>query len=180
MSKKDKSKKDKSKSGQDVAVSSQGSTSPAPFDRQIEDLFADFFNRRWPKFGEMMNMNLPKLELPATGSLATKLPSMDVIDREKEVVVRAELPGINKQDIEVSVSGNSVTVQGSTRTEKESEADKEHYHHREIVSSFVSRTMPLPCEVDGDKAIAKMSNGVLEVTIPKVESAERKKVEIQS
>ena len=185
MSKKDKSKGEKSKGqqskqSQEVAVSSKGGASPAAFDRQIEDLFEDFFNRRWPKFGDLMNMRMPSLELPKGGSLETKLPSMDVIDREKEVLVRAELPGIDKQDIDVSVSGNSVTVQGSSRTEKASETEKEHYHHREIVSHFVSRTMPLPCEVEGDNAVAKMSNGVLEVTIPKAESAKRKRVEIQS
>ena len=170
-------KKDKSKKDQEVAVSPKEDKSPVLFDRQIEELFEDFFQRRWPKFGEMTNLSWPKLELPATGGRAAKPPSMDVVDREKEVIVRAELPGIDKQDIDVSVSGNSVTVQGSTR--KESEADKEQYHHREIVSRFVSRTMPLPCEVDGDSAVAKMTNGMLEVTIPKAESAKRKKVEIQ-
>jgi len=101
---------------------------------------------------------------------------MDVLDREKEVLVRVELPGIDKNDLDVSVSSNSITVQGTTR--KENESDKDQYHHKEIVSSYVSRTQPLPCEVDGDSAVAKMNNGLLEVTIPKIESAKRKKVEI--
>lgn len=170
------SKKNKSTDSQEVAVSSEENRKVATFDRQIEDLFEDFFNRRWPRFSELSNVRWPRLEFPGGKSAETKMPSMDVVDREKEVLVRVELPGINKEDIDVSVSGNSVTVQGTTRNE--SESDKDQYHHKEIVSSYVSRTLPLPCEVDGDSAVAKMDNGMLEVTIPKVESAKRKKVEI--
>ena len=171
-------KKPKSKKSQDVAVNSEKSKQPNTFDRHIEDLFENFFNRRWPKLADWPHVRWPGVELPTTRSLDTKMPSMDVIDREKEVLVRTELPGIDKEDIDVSVSGNSITVQGSTR--KETESDKDQYHHKEIVSRFVSRTMPLPCEVDGDNAVAKMTNGLLEVTIPKVESAKRRKVDIQS
>jgi HSP20 family protein len=171
-------KKAKTAKPQKVAVKSAKKAVPASPQRRIDDLLNQYFDRRWPRLFDWPDMDWPKPGALTMKSGDTRMPSMDVIDREKEVLIRAELPGINKEDINVSVSGNSVTVQGSTR--KESESDKDQYHHREIVSSFVSRTLPLSCEVDGDKAVARLDNGLLEVTIPKVERATRKRVEIQS
>lgn len=154
----------------EVPVKSQEST-PARFDQQIEHLFEDFFNRRW--------LRPFSTDWPAWPSkLEAKAPKVDVVDRESEVFVKAELPGFGKDEIEVNVTGNSITVKGSAR--KEEEKDEENYHQREIVSSYVSRTVPLPCEVDGDNAKASLKEGMLEVTIPKAKSAASKRIEIES
>jgi HSP20 family protein len=154
----------------EVPVKKEEST-PARFDQQMEHLFEDFFNRRW--------LRPFSSDWPAWSTkLETKTPKVDVVDRETEVFVKAELPGFNKDEIEVNVTGNSITVKGSARKEEEKDAD--NYHQREIVSSFVSRTVPLPCEVDGDNAKAKLKDGMLEVTIPKAKGAQTKRIEIES
>ena len=108
----------------------------------------------------------------------TKAPKIDVIDRESELVVRAELPGFNKDDLDVNVTRNTVTVKGSSR--KEEEKEEGQYHHREIVSRTVSRTVPLPCDVDSASAKAKLKDGMLEVTVAKAKGAENKRIDIES
>lgn len=153
----------------DVPVKQSAETSPQRFDQQIERLFEDFFNRRWLR---------PFSDWPGLERLDTKLPRIDVVDRENELVVRAELPGMSKDDIDVSVSDDTITLKGSSR--KEEEKDEDNYHRREIVSSFISRTLPLPCEVDGERAKAQLKDGMLEVTLPKVEKAKRKRIQVES
>ena len=153
----------------DVPVKQSQSRENAPvrFDQQIERLFEDFFNRRW----------LRPAEWPLWEGFEAKTPRVDVLDRENEVLVRAELPGMSKDDIDVSVSGNTVTVKGTTRQEEEKEAGD--YHRREIVSSYVSRTVTLPSEVDGDQAKAQLKDGLLEISLPKVEKARRKRIQVE-
>ena len=92
-------------------------------------------------------------------------PRVDVIDREDELVVRAETPGIDKDDLEVSVSEGSVTIKGATRREEKEE--KGEYHRCEIMRGTFSRSVALPAEVDADAAQATFKDGVLELTPPK-------------
>jgi HSP20 family protein len=155
----------------EVSVKKAGESVPQRFDQQIEGLFDDFFQRRWPRpFG---------LDWPSFGArLETQVPRVDVVDKEDHVLVRAELPGMTKDDIEVSVSDSTLTVKGSVH--KEEEQDEGEYHRREIVSQVVSRTITLPCEVDGEGAKARLSEGMLEVTIPKAPRSKRTKIEIGS
>lgn len=131
----------------------------------IERLFDDFFGRRYPRaFG----WDRPFGEPQAFG------PSVDVIDRDDEVLVRAEVPGYNKEDIEVAVSGNALTLKGETRTEeKQEEGD---YYHCEISRGSFSRTIGLPADVDESKA--SMKDGVLELTLPKIERSKRRTISI--
>ncbi|MEZ5557887.1 MAG: Hsp20/alpha crystallin family protein [Pseudomonadales bacterium] len=172
--------RDKEGRDKDVAVKSEKARPPATADQRFEQLFDEFFNRRWPSlFGSRWpSLRWPELESLSSATLDAQTPKVDVIDRENEVLVRAELPGIAKEDIDVSVSDNTVTIKGSSR--KETESDKDQYHRREIVSSYVSRTVPLAAEVNGDAARATLKDGLLEVTIPKVEKSKRKRIEIQS
>jgi HSP20 family protein len=154
----------------DVPVKKEASA-PARFDEQIESLFEDFFNRRW--------LRPFSREWPAwPAKLETGAPKVDVIDRESELVVRAELPGFSKDDLDVNVTRNTVTVKGSTR--KEQEKEEGEYHHREIVSRTVSRTVPLPCDVDSASAKAKLKDGLLEVTVAKAKGAENKRIDIET
>lgn len=104
-------------------------------------------------------------------------PSVDVIDREKEVLVRAEVPGITKDDLEVSLCDNRVTIHGSTRHEEKGE--KGDYYRRELSSGSFSRTLTLPAEVDGTKAKATFKDGILELTLPKIKAAERHSINIE-
>jgi HSP20 family protein len=134
---------------------------------EIDRLFDDFFGRRWPRaFG----WDRPFAELPEVG------PNVDVIDRDDEVVVRAEVPGFKKEEIEVSASGNILTLTGEMGTEEKEE--KGNYFRCEISHGAFSRTLALPAEVDESKAKASMKDGMLELTLPKIEKARRRTITI--
>ncbi|RMD60030.1 MAG: Hsp20/alpha crystallin family protein [Nitrospirae bacterium] len=107
------------------------------------------------------------------------VPPVDVRETEKEVEISAELPGIDEKDIEVTVGKDSITISGEKKEEKE-EKGKGYYRMERSYGSF-TRTIPLPCEIDEDKAEAKFKNGVLTITLPKTETAikETKKIPIK-
>lgn len=106
-------------------------------------------------------------------------PSVDVTENDKEVKVSAELPGMDDKDIEVSLSKDSLTIKGEKREEKEDKG-KDYYRMERSYGSF-SRTIPLPVEVDTDKAEATFKKGVLEIRLPKTAKAleERKKIAVK-
>ena len=124
------------------------------------------FRGGWPRFGEMA---------PFEG----RWPRVDVQDRESEVVVRAELPGVKKDDLDVSVSDNAVTLKATTRSESEEGEKEGEYYRREISAGAFARTVPLPGEVDADNAQAKFQDGILELTLPKREAAKRKRIKVE-
>jgi HSP20 family protein len=104
-------------------------------------------------------------------------PKIDIIDREGEVVLRAELPGVAKEDLDVTVTDDRVTLKAhSSFEEKEEKGD---YYRREMSYGEYQRTVALPHAVDGEKARATFNDGVLELTLPKVEKTSRKKVTVE-
>ncbi len=142
----------------------------SPFD-EMERLMEDFFPRGWlrrwewpvfPEFARRMELRLPKV---------------DVIDRDAEVVVKAEVPGVEKKDLDVSVTGNTVTIKGETRREEKEE--KGDYYRCEISRGSFSRTIDLPAGVDAGQARASFKDGVLELTLPKKPEARRQAIRIE-
>lgn len=117
---------------------------------------------------------------PALNELATpfegRLPKVDVIDRENEVLVRAELPGVDKDNIEVSITDHSVWIKGTTSKE-EKEEDGNYYRHETMRGEF-ARTVSLPADVNTEKASAKFRDGVLELVMPKSERAKRRTIKV--
>ena len=144
----------------------------SPFE-EMDRMFEDFFSRGW--------MRPFRWEWPSMGEMAKpfegKMPKVDVIERDDEVVVKAELPGVDKKDLDVSVTENSVTIKGSTSHEKKEE--KGEYYRCEISRGAYARTVGLPAYVDDDKDKASFKDGVLELTLPKVEKAKRRTIEIK-
>ncbi|WP_303904291.1 Hsp20/alpha crystallin family protein [Thiohalomonas denitrificans] len=141
----------------------------APFE-EMERMFENFFPTGWLR---------PMRTAPLWGELApvAKIPPVDIIDREEEIVLRAEIPGVDKDSIDVSLSDNSVTIRGSSHhEEKESE---ENYYRSEISRGAFSRTISLPADVDGDKTKATFKEGVLELTMPKVERSKRHSIKVE-
>ncbi len=110
--------------------------------------------------------------------LEPRMPRVDVLDRDTEVVLRAEIPGMERDDLEVSVSDRTVTIKGESR--KESEQEQGEYYRCEISRGSVLRTVELPCDIDADKAQASFRNGVLELTLPKAKGAHRRRLDIRS
>ena len=138
----------------------------------------DIFDEMDRMFDRMMANPFRAGALRPLAGIETSMPRVDVIDRDKEVVLRAELPGVNKDDIEVSMTDHSVTLRGKYKhEEKQEEGD---YYFCETSSGEFSRTVPLPTEVDGTKAKAVYKDGMIELTLPKLEAAQRRKIDIQT
>ena len=148
-----------------------------PFD-EIERIFDRFFEgfgftpRGWigpfrsefPEWGEF-------------GGFEIRPPRVDMIDREKEILVRAELPGVEKKDLDISLADDVLTIHANMRHEKE-EAHGE-YRRAEIHRGEFQRSVALPVAVKGDQAKAKFENGMLELTLPKVEAARRRTIKVE-
>jgi len=137
-----------------------------PFE-EMERMMDRFFQGTFPRSRRL------RWERPLASELAeVRIPSVDLIERDEEVMLRAEVPGVDKKDIEVSVTGNSVTIKGETKREEKEE--KGEYYRSEISRAAFSRTLALPAQVDPDRANASFKDGVLEITLPKVEKAKRR------
>ena len=105
-------------------------------------------------------------------------PAVDVKESAEAVVVKAEVPGIDAQDINISVTGDVLTIKGEKKSERE-EKD-ENYHVVERNYGSFSRSLKLPMAVDLDKIEAKYEKGVLTVTCPKKEAVKPKAIEIKT
>jgi len=144
----------------------------APFD-EMERLFDDFSRRGWL---HPFQWERPR-EAQMLGPWSENIPKADLIDRENEFVVRAELPGVKKEDVEVNLSSHMVTIKASTRGEEKQE--KGEYHCHETTYGDYQRSMELPEVVDESKATAKFSDGVLELTLPKTVAGKRRTVKVE-
>ncbi len=103
-------------------------------------------------------------------------PLADVKETDDEVVVTMDLPGMDKGDVEISVTEDTLEVKAERKTEKEEE--KEEFHRKERTFARCERSLKLPAEVKAEEAKASLKDGVLEVHLPKVEVTARKKVTI--
>ena len=170
-------KKSESKSGKEadiIPVNKEqqiASHSPrhllTPFE-EMERWIEDFFPRSW--------LFHTRREWPSVTSLEARMPKVDVIDRDDEVFIKAELPGIDKKDVEVSMSENMITIKGASR--KEEKKEKGDYYRSEITQGAFSRSMSLPAEVNIEKSKATFKNGILELRLPKLERTKRRNIKI--
>ena len=129
--------------------------------RDVEDMFERFFGDG----------------TTTAGSGGVFAPPLDVIDRGNEILVRADLPGIERDDIEIQVEDGMLNIRGERRQKREE--SKETYRWSERWEGTFMRTISLPVEVERDKIQAEFKNGVLEVRIPKKREAAPKKIDIK-
>ena len=134
------------------------------FEGAFPALMQRYFRGGWPSWDEM----------PAV--FEGRIPSVDVIDRDNEILVRAEIPGVNKKDLDVSVTEDSVCIKGSVKHEEKEEQGE--YYRRETSSGSFTRTVALPNEVDTARVKAEFKDGMLEMTLPKVKQSKRQKVSL--
>ena len=109
--------------------------------------------------------------------METVYPKVDLIERDEEILVRAELPGVQKDDLEVSVSNDLLTIKAVQR--KEEKEERGDFLRREISHGAFSRTLRLPAMVDTAKAKARFEGGVLELVMAKVEKARRQTIRVE-
>jgi HSP20 family protein len=136
---------------------------------QMERAFEDYFSSPWSG-----GFRFPSLR--KSKAMEGLTPKVDIIDRDDQVVVRAEVPGMEKDNLQLSVTENTVTLKGETK--KEEKQEKGDYYRSEISRGSFQRTFALPCDVDGSKAKAGFKNGVLELSLPKVTKSKRHSVKI--
>jgi HSP20 family protein len=139
------------------------------WERDMERMFDDFWGRRmrpwWPERWSMPTV------------LEISPPAVDFFEEKDEIVVKAELPGMDKDEIEVNLTDHTLTIKGEKK--KEEEVKEENYYKSErSYGSFMS-TLELPTEVHSDKVKATFKNGVLEVRLPKTEQAKAKEVKVK-
>ncbi|MFB3765715.1 MAG: Hsp20/alpha crystallin family protein [Methanotrichaceae archaeon] len=113
---------------------------------------------------------------PANLGGDVKIPPADVKETDDAVIVTLDLPGINKEDIDISVLDNELRVVAERKEERE-ESDK-GYHKRERAYNRFERLIPLPVAVRAEEASAKMDNGVLKVTLPKEIVTTKKRINV--
>jgi HSP20 family protein len=139
------------------------------WERDMDRMMEDFFGRRlrpwWPE------------RWSGTEEFDMKTPVVDVFEEKDDVVVKAEVPGMDKDNIEVTLSDSTLTIKGEKKKEEEIKEDN-YYRSERSYGSFV-RTLDLPKEVHADKVKATFKNGVLEVRMPKTEEAKAKEIKVK-
>jgi len=135
-----------------------------PFNELVDDLFKGFLVR--------------PLAYQGNGAEALPRAKVDVAEKNGAYLVTAELAGVKKDDIHVTIDGAQVTLEAEVKREKEADKD-ERVLHTERVYGKVTRSFTLPQEVDEAKVEAKFRDGVLELTLPKKAAAQRKPITIQ-
>jgi HSP20 family protein len=133
-----------------------------------ENWFEDFFRRPLSLLG------LPRVKFPTAEELS---PSVDIYEEKNDVVVKAELPGIKKEDIDITLTDDTISISGEKR--KETEVSKKDYYRWECSYGSFARSFALPTEVQSDKVKAEFKDGVLEIRIPKSEEAVKKEKKVK-
>lgn len=131
------------------------------FRREVDRLFERFF-------GE-----LPHLDLSGVGWT----PHLDLTETKDRLTVKVELPGLEAKDLDITISGNTLTLKGEKRQQREEQ--DEHHHLLERSYGAFARKVELPATVAAGKATAAFKNGVLTITLPKTEEAKRKAIPIE-
>jgi HSP20 family protein len=131
--------------------------------RDMDRLFDEFFAGRRPRWNKQES--------------SVVIPSIELFDRQNELVLRAELPGVVKEDIDLTVTKDAITLKGELKRDEAVKA--EDYFISERLYGAFSRTVQLPFEVEEDKVEATFKKGILEVVMPKKEDAKAKEVRIE-
>jgi HSP20 family protein len=127
----------------------------ARMQRDMDHLFSELFGQplvRWER-----------------GEEGIRVPSMDLVETEQELILKAELPGVDKDKIQVEVMPDSINLSGEISHEREE--DEQTHHYRERFWGRFERSIPLPVEVISEQAKANYRDGILEIHLPKSERA---------
>lgn len=106
-----------------------------------------------------------------------RAPAVDLFEEKDDIVVKAEIPGIDKDSINVNLSDHTLTIKGEKK--KEEEVKEENYYRSERSYGSFVRTLELPKDVHADKVKATFKNGVLEVRMPKTEEAKAREIKVK-
>jgi HSP20 family protein len=142
----------------------------SPFE-EMERLFSDFWRRP-------LSLMTPGLWHGKAGEFETIVPTVDIYEESNEVVLKADMPGMERKDIDISITGRVLTISGQRK--KEEKVEKGNYFRYERSHGSFFRSFELPSEIGPEKVKAHLENGILEVRLPKSEEVKgrSKKVSI--
>lgn len=157
----------------ELARQESGSVTPirpmaeiARWEREMDRMLGSFLGGRFPFVSDDR----------WTERLGIREPAVDIYEDGDDIVVKAEMPGADLDDIEVTIADNVLVLRGEKQ--KEEEADEGDYYRSERVYGAFVRSIPLPAETDAQKATAAFKNGVLEIRLPKAEEAKKRQVKV--
>lgn len=143
---------------------------------------------KWQPFSELISLRQamdrlfedsfvrPSRGVAALGEVAA--PALDIYQTPTEIVVKAALPGLKPEDVSIDITGENLTIKGESKAEQE--IKKEDYLYQERRYGAYSRSVVLPSGLKTDKAEATMEDGILTLTIPKVEEVKPKKISVKA
>jgi HSP20 family protein len=141
----------------------------SPFE-EMERRIDEFFRKPFSLFGPTW---FPRLRMPEFEEMT---PSVDIFEEGHDVVLKAELPGMKKEEIEVKLTEDMITLSGEKK--KEEKIEKKNYHRLERSYGSFVRSFRLPAEVQTDQVKAQFKDGILEIRIPKTEEAKKKEKKV--
>lgn len=135
--------------------------------------------RIWDPFSEMDQMvrNFPALTNSSELSTKTFVPAIDIYETKEGVIVETTLPGVNPDQVEISVESGVLTIKGESK--REHEIDEKNYYRKEVRSGSFFRQVALPVSVQEDNVSAEFEDGVLKIKCPKSEKEKTKKVSVK-
>ena len=139
------------------------------WERDMDRMMEDFFGRRARPWLPTRWFGNEQMDLTD--------PAVDMFEEKDDIVVKAEIPGMEKNNIEVNLTDHTLTIKGEKK--KEDEVKKENNYRSERSYGSFLRTLPLPADVQGDKVKANFENGVMEVRLLKTEAAKAKEVKVK-
>ena len=140
---------------------------------------------RYDPFGELLSMQRRLDRL--FGSMTPTVPgnetlesAMDMYETDNEVVVKMSVPGFKPEDIQVTLTGDTLTVKGEVKDEKEEKDEKRSYLRREIKRGSFQRAVMLPSGIKGEDTKAEFKDGVLVLTLPKAEEVKPRTIQVKT
>ena len=106
-------------------------------------------------------------------------PAVDIVERDEEFIAKVELPGVRKEDVNITVQENTLTIRGEKQQEKKQEKREDKYHRLERFTGSFQRSFTLPGSIKNDGIEAEYADGILTVRLPKAEHAKMKQIEIK-
>jgi len=143
---------------------SEGSSALGLFRSEMNRLMDRFFESPWGLFEE--------------DTVPSMFPSFDVVDGERDVTVRAEIPGVDPKNVEVTVSGNVLTISGEKKDSREEKG--KHVYRSECSYGSFRRSVELPSGLDADQVTAEHANGILTVKVAKSTAAGAKRIPVSA
>jgi HSP20 family protein len=163
------------KEKENKALTTQKPAEIMPRAQAMERLFERMIDDIWRQpFPTLLR---PERWWPAETGMMMRMPSVDLYEEKDDVVIKAEIPGLSKEDINVQVTDSTVTIKGEKKREEEVKED-DYYRCERSFGSF-TRAVALPCDVKADQVKASFKNGVLEVRMPKTEEAKKKAITVK-